>query len=540
MFMRFLICVGLLFSASDLEAKNPKNRTVPISGSISGYVLPFIDDLETIEERCSPPDSKCAWAIASFLGWGTLSHLGESELYAEHCSYGTLVESICNADGTYGEGEITAIASNGDVLKATYDNGTSTSPPIALFTDEFTFVDGGTGRFEQASGSGVEVGFVDFSGEMPPPFTVYMEGEIAYKKKPPNTITLLDDTSPDVGRSNSIAIGSDGLPVIAYFDLSNQLLKVAKCKNVRCSSAIISTVGAARGYGSLAIGSDGLPVISYAAPESQSLLVAKCNDMACSGGDEYINVVDERSSGRNSIAIGADGLPVISYHGYDNKLLVAKCNDPACSGGDETISTLNDPSPHTGGQSSIAVPEDGLPVISYKQLTGAPIPSYLMVAKCNDAACSGADETISQVAQTGIAMFESTAITLAEDGLPLIAFNDTGEGTIIVIKCNDPACSGGDEVENLIDEFTGSQFVSVAVGADGRPVLAFNGTMLVVARCHDPACTGGEATISHVDPVRAVATSIAIGSDGLPVVSYFEFSNPPNQFKVVHCGSEGC
>jgi len=220
--------------------------------------------------------------------------------------------------------------------------------------------------------------------------------------------------------------------------------------------------------------------------------------------------------------------------------MVAKCNDMACSGGDETISTLNDPAQYTGGQISIVVPADGLPVISYKQLTGTPMPSYLMVAKCNDMACTGADETISKVAETGIAMYESTAIRIAEDGLPLIAYFDSGQGAVIVVKCNDPACANDDEVENIIDESTGQQQVSVAIGSDGRPVVAYNGT-LSVARCHDFACTGGDATISQVDPAPYVAwTSVAIGADGLPVISYFESTNPPRQLKVVHCGSAGC
>lgn len=358
-------------------------------------------------------------------------------------------------------------------------------------------------------------------------------------EKLPNTITILDNTAPNVGRSNTIAIGGDGLPLIAYFDRSNQQLKVAKCVNVLCTSAVISVVDAAAGYGSMTIGADGLPIISYADAVQQSLKVAKCNDGACSGGDEVISLVDERATGRNSIAIGTDGLPVISYQGAGSKLVVAKCNDLACSGGDETISTLNDAAQFTGGQASIAIPADGLPVISYKQLTGSPMPSYLMVAKCNDVACSGADESISQVAETGLAMYESTAITIAEDGLPLIAFTDSGDGIVAVIKCNDPACADEDEVENIISDLGGSQHVSVAIGLDGRPVVVYGGS-LQVAHCDDYACTGGEATVSEVDPVGSSLASVTIGTDGLPVISYFAFSNPPSQLKTVHCGSAGC
>jgi hypothetical protein len=137
-------------------------------------------------------------------------------------------------------------------------------------------------------------------------------------------------------------------------------------------------------------------------------------------------------------------------------------------------------------------------------------------------------------------MFESAAVTIAQDGLPLIAFFDSIDGAVMVVKCNAPACADDDEVENTIDSSTGQQQVSVAIGPDGRPMVAYNGT-LSVARCDDFVCTGGEATISQVDPVAYVAwTSVAIGADGLPVISYFESSNPPRQLKVVHCGSAGC
>jgi hypothetical protein len=178
MFLRFLLIIGLTFFSVELFAKDVGVKTVPISGVFSGYLLGFDEDLAVIAARCNPPDGKFAWAVTSFEGWGTMSHLGESYIYAEHCSYGT---EATGPDGTYGEGEITTIADNGDVLLGTYTNGASLSPPpIIGFMDYVTFVDGGTGRFTFASGSGVEMGSVDFNDFS---FTLQMTGVIAYKKK---------------------------------------------------------------------------------------------------------------------------------------------------------------------------------------------------------------------------------------------------------------------------------------------------------------------------------------------------------------------
>lgn len=176
---RILLIASLLVVSSDLLAKSPGEKTVPISGSFSGYVhQPSLD-----VSGCSPPEGICAWAVMSFSGWGTMSHLGESQITASHCSYGVPDDTSCIPDGTYGEGSIITYADNGDILLGAYENGISTPPdPVAIFMDEVTFVDGGTGRFTFASGGGVEIGSVNFD-ETPPSFTLQMTGEIAYKKK---------------------------------------------------------------------------------------------------------------------------------------------------------------------------------------------------------------------------------------------------------------------------------------------------------------------------------------------------------------------
>ena len=178
MIFRILLLVALLVSSSDIFAKKVGSKTVPISSTFNGYLLGFDETPEVIAERCNPPDGKFAWAVTSFEGWGTASHLGESYMYAEHCSYGTIG---IGPDGTYGEGEFYTIADNGDMLLGTYTNGVSLSgPPMVGFMDYITYVDGGTGRFTYASGGGLEMGSVNFNDFS---FTVSMTGVIAYKRK---------------------------------------------------------------------------------------------------------------------------------------------------------------------------------------------------------------------------------------------------------------------------------------------------------------------------------------------------------------------
>ncbi|MEZ5737986.1 MAG: hypothetical protein R3E68_00065, partial [Burkholderiaceae bacterium] len=88
----------------------------------------------------------------------------------------------------------------------------------------------------------------------------------------------------DMDADTAIAIGSDGLPVISYHDLTNGDLKVAHCVDAACSSATLSTVdgaGNVGGYTAIAIGSDGLPVISYYDATNDYLKVAHCGTRSC-------------------------------------------------------------------------------------------------------------------------------------------------------------------------------------------------------------------------------------------------------------------
>ena len=368
----------------------------------------------------------------------------------------------------------------------------------------------------------------------------------------PPVISTLDDPANLVGWYNSIAIGTDGLPVISYNDWTAHALKVAKCNDSACSGGneTITTVddqaNSVGRYTSIAIGTDGLPVISYNDSTASALKVAKCNDVACSGGNETISLVDDavnQVGSYTSIAIGNDGYPVISYQDFTaGALKVAKCNDAACSGGNETITTVDDPANRVGEHTSIAIGTDGLPVISYEDFTAG----ALKVAKCNDAACSGGDETITTVDDPVNDVGIYTSIAIGTDDLPVISYQDATAGTLKVAKCNDVACSGGNETISLVDDAVNQvgYYTSIAIGDDGLPVISYHDNTayaLKVAKCNDAACSGGDETITTVDdPVNFVGvyTSIAIGTDGLPVISYQD--GTAGALKVTKCFNPAC
>ncbi len=141
----------------------------PFRGSFWGDDVSFNFDVP--EGRCVEM-ADVADSVTRFTGEGVATHMGPVTIVAEHCS---------DLDtGRYGDGLLMITADNGDVLMATYTSGMSlTPPPLIEFTDEVTFVDGGTGRFTHASGGALESGVFNFNTFE---WSVYTEGTISYSK----------------------------------------------------------------------------------------------------------------------------------------------------------------------------------------------------------------------------------------------------------------------------------------------------------------------------------------------------------------------
>jgi hypothetical protein len=149
------------------------------------------------------------------------------------------------------------------------------------------------------------------------------------------TLTALDTGSVNVGFFTSVAIGADGLGLIAYWDAANGHPKTAHCLNAACSLATFATIDAGTNMGyddSVAIGADGLGVVAYIDGTARSLKVAHCSNVSCSLAT--LSVVDVGGDvGRfNSVTIGTDGLPLISYYDAVNgDLKVTHCGNALCS-----------------------------------------------------------------------------------------------------------------------------------------------------------------------------------------------------------------
>lgn len=354
-----------------------------------------------------------------------------------------------------------------------------------------------------------------------------------------NTITVIDKLD-DVGYYSSVTFGTDGLPVISYHDMTNGTLKVAKCENSTCSKHTITTVdnsSVVGNYTSIAIGRDGFPVISYYDCTNADLKVVKCGNASCSSGNTITtvdNTGNEIVGFYTSITIGRDGLPVISYLDNTNiDLKVAKCGNPSCSDGN--IITVVDSDGEVGNYTSITTGTDGLPIIAYYDLNNA----YLKVAKCGNAACSEGNTitTVDNIYDVG----RYTSIIIGTDGLPVISYVDGTNAALKVAKCGNASCSEGNTV-TTVDSTGMVKFTSSYIGADGLPVIAYHCRYygyLKFAKCGNESCTtGNTVTIVDSDGFVGANPHIAIGSDGLPVISYADETNM--DLKFLKCANQFC
>lgn len=350
------------------------------------------------------------------------------------------------------------------------------------------------------------------------------------------------DSTGVVGQYSSIAIGSDGFPVISYYDVTGSNLKFIKCGNASCTSGNITrqldiTTGAIGAYTSIIVPADGLPFISYYASSGGDLKTLKCGDASCS--TSTITLVDNGGTNNvgqyTSVALAADGLPMIAY--YDVTLLdlkYLKCGNAACNAGNSIVAL--DGANSVGSYASIAKSADGFAVISYNDSVNAD----LKVIKCGDATCSTGNTITSVDTVNSVGYY--TSIAVPADGLPFITYYTSSGGDTKVVKCGNAACSSGNTLTVVDSVGTTGSFGSVAIAADGLPMMTYydtTNTSLKYLKCGNAACTSGN-TARQLDlkDVTGQYTSIAKGADGFPVITYQDVT--AGDLKFIKCTDAVC
>jgi hypothetical protein len=279
-------------------------------------------------------------------------------------------------------------------------------------------------------------------------------------------ITL--DSTGSVGFYSAITIGIDGNPVISYYDDTNGDLKVAACNNPTCTDSDNTTIDSnSTGFGqftSIAIGTNGNPIISYADATNGDLKVAACNNPTCTTSTNTIIDSNGDVGYFTSITIGTNGNPIISYLDATNfDLKVAVCDNPICT--TSTNTTIDSNSTGFGQFTSIAIGTNGNPIISYYDLTN----SDLKVAACNNPTCTDSDNyTLDNAGDVGA----YTSITIGTNGNPIISYTDATSDDLKVAACNNPTCTTS--TNSTIDSNGNvGLYTSMTIGANGHPVISY-------------------------------------------------------------------
>lgn len=356
------------------------------------------------------------------------------------------------------------------------------------------------------------------------------------------------------GQNASIAIGADGLPLIAYRQAGNNELLVARCTTANCSARSIQPVAddngtPARGEGiSLAVRSNGVPVMSWYDGVADDLSYARCPNPDCSG-DDVLRILDDSAddTGREAaLALGADDLVHVAYvNTTDGALQYLHCQQLTCNNPTPVV-VDDDPVNFLGSAIDMTLNDNGNPVIAYTDS----VADELLVAYCGGGECGGA--TMYNVVASGIDLVAGfgPSIAMGPGNCPVIAWRDGASNALLFAECLGWHCSATDEV--LIDDnntIDAGYYPSIAIRPDGNPVIAYQfrvlggtgGSGLKVAECTTPNCTGLVRIITldyRPGEITGAGTDIAIGADGGAVIAYYDTET--SSLKVAKCNAQTC
>ena len=280
------------------------------------------------------------------------------------------------------------------------------------------------------------------------------------------TIMTLDSVGV-VGRYSSLALTTDNIPVISYYDVTNKDLKIAICNDTACTSPIVKpldTVGDVGIDSSIDLTSTNSPVISYYDATNTNLKLAICSDRTCT--TTRIVTVDGESSSvgqYSSVALTTSNIPIVSYYaaGAHDRVKIAFCGNVNCS----AITYKSPVASGAGGDfTSIALTSTNIPVVSYRVNN-----TNLQISVCDDAACNSVTNKILD-STSNVGAY--TSVTLTSANIPMVSYRDVGNQSLKLATCGDAACTTATNKNIAVSGNVGS-FSSIILTSTNIPFISY-------------------------------------------------------------------
>jgi hypothetical protein len=322
---------------------------------------------------------------------------------------------------------------------------------------------------------------------------------------------------------------------------------------------------------SIAVAPNGNPMVSY---QGEGLKFAVCDLSASANGNcdqtaDWNTVTVDATEGAGwfmSIAADADGNPMISYWAqwpnFGLKFAICDLSTSANGNCDQTADWRTVTVDATEGVKwfmSIAADADGNPMISYMYSTDGDYDLKFAVCDLSTSANGNCDQTadwrtVTVDATEGAGWF--TSIAADADGNPMISYRAQWPNFGLKFAVCDLSASANGNCDQTADWSTVTVgetegeggFTSIAADADGNPMISYWAQWpnfgLKFAVCDLSASANGNCdqttdwnTVT-VDPTEIVASdgiSIAVGTNGDPVISYTYSTDEDYRLKFAVC-----
>lgn len=273
----------------------------------------------------------------------------------------------------------------------------------------------------------------------------------------------------------SLAIDSSEVGIFIFFEPTGGTIEFGRCTDVRCTTFLSGQLGngVTGSQPDLAIGPDGLPLVAYWDQQGEELRLFRCLDSTCSAGADVLIDLPAQPpllvDPHPSLAIGADGLPLIAYHYSPSRdLRLAHCSDRLCSS--VTYWTVFS-QPADGFTPSLTIGKDGLGLVAYVADDPQRIPAVLdlMTAHCGNGSCSSGTSA-KLVPLSGPSPTDSRpTITGATPGLGVLQIADISSSTIKIGTCNNLECSSA----TFSSAIQGGSPSSLTISPSGNPLVSY-------------------------------------------------------------------